>query len=115
VSSPLPRRSPAPQPLWYKDAIIRRIVLMNGILMSMPGSAIIYYGDEIGMGDNIYLGDGNGVRTPMQWSGGWNAGFSSTDPERLAVELDLQSLAGALPTKCSGAACSLASENCRTC
>ncbi len=61
----------------------RRIELMNGLLMSMPGSPILYYGDEIGMGDNIYLGDRNGVRTPMQWSGGWNAGFSSADPEQL--------------------------------
>ncbi len=51
--------------------------------MSMPGTPIIYYGDEIGMGDNIYLGDRNGVRTPMQWNGGWNAGFSGADPERL--------------------------------
>jgi maltose alpha-D-glucosyltransferase/alpha-amylase len=62
----------------------RRIELMNGLLMSMPGTPIIYYGDEIGMGDNIYLGDRHGVRTPMQWSGGWNAGFSGADPERLA-------------------------------
>jgi maltose alpha-D-glucosyltransferase / alpha-amylase len=61
----------------------RRIELMNGMLMSLPGTPIIYYGDEIGMGDNIYLGDRNGVRTPMQWSGGWNAGFSSADPESL--------------------------------
>jgi maltose alpha-D-glucosyltransferase / alpha-amylase len=61
----------------------RRIELMNGMLMSLPGTPIIYYGDEIGMGDNIYLGDRNGVRTPMQWSGGWNGGFSSADPERL--------------------------------
>jgi maltose alpha-D-glucosyltransferase/alpha-amylase len=60
---------------------------MNAMLMSMPGSPIVYYGDEIGMGDNIYLGDRNGVRTPMQWSGGWNAGFSTTDPERLAQPL----------------------------
>jgi maltose alpha-D-glucosyltransferase/alpha-amylase len=56
---------------------------MNGLLMSLPGSPIIYYGDEIGMGDNVYLGDRNGVRTPMQWNGGWNAGFSLADPERL--------------------------------
>jgi len=62
----------------------RRIELMNGMLMSLPGSPFLYYGDEIGMGDNIYLGDRNGVRTPMQWSGGWNGGFSSADPERLA-------------------------------
>jgi maltose alpha-D-glucosyltransferase/alpha-amylase len=69
------------------DADRRRIELMNGIVMSMPGSPIIYYGDEIGMGDNIYLGDRNGVRTPMQWTGGWNAGFSAADPERLAQPL----------------------------
>jgi maltose alpha-D-glucosyltransferase/alpha-amylase len=61
----------------------RRIELMNGMLLSLPGTPIIYYGDEIGMGDNIYLGDRNGVRTPMQWSGGWNGGFSNADPERL--------------------------------
>ena len=61
----------------------RRIELMNGMLMSLPGTPIIYYGDEIGMGDNIYLGDRNGVRTPMQWSGGWNGGFSGADPESL--------------------------------
>jgi hypothetical protein len=60
---------------------------MNGMLMSLPGSPFLYYGDEIGMGDNIYLGDRNGVRTPMQWSGGWNAGFSSADPERLTQPL----------------------------
>ena len=61
----------------------RRIELLTGLLLSMPGTPVIYYGDEIGMGDNIYLGDRNGVRTPMQWNGGWNAGFSSADPERL--------------------------------
>ena len=54
----------------------RRIELMNSLLLSMPGSPIIYYGDEIGMGDNIYLGDRNGVRTPMQWRPDRNAGFS---------------------------------------
>ncbi len=61
----------------------RRIELMHALLMSLPGSPILYYGDEIGMGDNIYLGDRNGVRTPMQWSGSWNGGFSAADPERL--------------------------------
>jgi maltose alpha-D-glucosyltransferase/alpha-amylase len=61
----------------------RRIELLNGLLMSMPGTPIVYYGDEIGMGDNIYLGDRNGVRTPMQWNSSLNAGFSSSDPERL--------------------------------
>jgi maltose alpha-D-glucosyltransferase/alpha-amylase len=69
------------------DGDRRRIELMNGLLMSLPGSPIIYYGDEIGMGDNVYLGDRNGVRTPMQWNGGWNAGFSSADPEQLAQPL----------------------------
>ncbi len=59
------------------------IKLMNSLLLSMPGSPIIYYGDEIAMGDNIYLGDRNSVRTPMQWSPDRNAGFSRTDPQRL--------------------------------
>ncbi|MEP6692488.1 MAG: alpha-glucosidase C-terminal domain-containing protein, partial [Gemmatimonadaceae bacterium] len=61
----------------------RQIELMNALLMSMPGTPIVYYGDEIGMGDNYYLGDRNGVRTPMQWSGGWNAGFSDGDQAAL--------------------------------
>jgi len=61
----------------------RRIELMNALLFSMPGTPVIYYGDEIGMGDNIYLGDRNGVRTPMQWTGDRNAGFSRADPARL--------------------------------
>jgi len=61
----------------------RRIELLHGLLMSLPGTPIMYYGDEIGMGDNVYLGDRNGVRTPMQWAGYWNAGFSTADPERL--------------------------------
>src|SRR5512147_2507055 len=61
----------------------RRIELMNALLLSLPGSPFLYYGDEIGMGDNVYLGDRNGVRTPMQWTGGWNGGFSTADPERL--------------------------------
>ena len=65
----------------------RRIELMSGLLMSLPGSPIIYYGDEIGMGDNVYLGDRNSVRTPMQWNGGVNAGFSTADPERLWLPL----------------------------
>ena len=69
----------------------RRIELMNGMLMSLPGTPIIYYGDEIGMGDNINLGDRNGVRTPMQWSGGWNGGFSTADPESLYAPLDSES------------------------
>ena len=65
----------------------RRIELMNGMLMSLPGTPIIYYGDEIGMGDNINLGDRNGVRTPMQWSGGWDAGFSIAEPQHLYAPL----------------------------
>jgi maltose alpha-D-glucosyltransferase / alpha-amylase len=60
-----------------------RIELMNGLLFSLPGTPIVYYGDEIGMGDNIYLGDRNGVRTPMQWSGDRNAGFSRANPQKL--------------------------------
>ncbi|UCE32910.1 MAG: maltose alpha-D-glucosyltransferase, partial [Burkholderiales bacterium] len=60
-----------------------RIKLMKSLLMSMPGSPIVYYGDEIGMGDNIFLGDRNVVRTPMQWSPDRNAGFSRADPQRL--------------------------------
>src|ERR1022692_142744 len=65
----------------------RRIALMNGMLMSFPGTPTIYYGDEIGMGDNVNLGDRNGVRTPMQWTGDRNAGFSSADPEKLYAPL----------------------------
>ncbi len=61
----------------------RRIELLNCLLLTLPGSPIIYYGDEIGMGDNIYLGDRNGVRTPMQWSRDRNAGFSSADESQL--------------------------------
>jgi maltose alpha-D-glucosyltransferase / alpha-amylase len=65
------------------DHNLRRIELLNSLLFSFPGTPIIYYGDEIGMGDNIYLGDRNGVRTPMQWSGDRNAGFSTSSPARL--------------------------------
>jgi maltose alpha-D-glucosyltransferase/alpha-amylase len=65
------------------DNDVERIKLMNSMLLSMPGSPIIYYGDEIGMGDNFFLGDRNGVRTPMQWSPDRNAGFSRADPQRL--------------------------------
>ena len=61
----------------------RQIELLNCLLLTLPGSPIIYYGDEIGMGDNIYLGDRNGVRTPMQWSSDRNAGFSAADPAQL--------------------------------
>jgi maltose alpha-D-glucosyltransferase/alpha-amylase len=61
----------------------RRVELLNVLLFSLPGTPVIYYGDEIGMGDNIYLGDRNGVRTPMQWSSDRNGGFSRADPARL--------------------------------
>jgi maltose alpha-D-glucosyltransferase/alpha-amylase len=61
----------------------RRIELLNCLLLTLPGSPIVYYGDEIGMGDNVYLGDRNGVRTPMQWSDDRNAGFSSADTAAL--------------------------------
>jgi maltose alpha-D-glucosyltransferase/alpha-amylase len=61
----------------------RRIELMNGLLFSLPGTPVVYYGDEIGMGDNVFLGDRNGVRTPMQWSGDRNAGFSAANRQQL--------------------------------
>ena len=61
----------------------RRIELLNSLLFSFPGTPVLYYGDEIGMGDNIYLGDRNGVRTPMQWNADRNAGFSRSLPARL--------------------------------
>jgi len=65
----------------------RRIELMNGLLFSLPGTPVLYYGDEIGMGDNIYLGDRNGVRTPMQWSADRNAGFSHANSQRLYLPI----------------------------
>ncbi|HKX10905.1 MAG TPA: maltose alpha-D-glucosyltransferase [Stellaceae bacterium] len=68
-------------PLMENDR--RKIELMYGLLLSLPGTPVLYYGDEIGMGDNIYLGDRNGVRTPMQWSPDRNAGFSRAAPESL--------------------------------
>lgn len=64
-----------------------QIELLNGLLFSLPGTPILYYGDEIGMGDNIYLGDRNGVRTPFQWSPDRNAGFSRANPQRLYLPL----------------------------
>ena len=63
----------------------RNIELMNALLFSLPGTPVLYYGDEIGMGDNVYLGDRNGVRTPMQWSTDRNAGFSRANPQRLIL------------------------------
>jgi maltose alpha-D-glucosyltransferase/alpha-amylase len=70
-------------PLLERDR--RRVELMNSLLLSMPGTPVIYYGDEIGMGDNIHLGDRNGVRTPMQWSPDRNGGFSRADPAALVL------------------------------
>jgi len=72
----------------------RRIELMNSLLLSMPGTPVIYYGDEIGMGDNIHLGDRDGVRTPMQWSPDRNGGFSKTDPARLVLPTIMDPLYG---------------------
>ncbi len=79
-------------PLMERDR--RRIELMNCLLLSMPGTPVIYYGDEIGMGDNIHLGDRNGVRTPMQWSPDRNAGFSRADPEKLVLPTIMDPLYG---------------------
>lgn len=70
-------------PLLERDR--RRVELMNSLLLSMPGTPVLYYGDELGMGDNIHLGDRDGVRTPMQWSADRNGGFSRADPERLQL------------------------------
>jgi maltose alpha-D-glucosyltransferase/alpha-amylase len=67
----------------------KKIELMNGLLFSLPGTPIIYYGDEIGMGDNMYLGDRDGVRTPMQWSADRNAGFSHANPQRLYLPINI--------------------------
>src|SRR5438874_5336979 len=72
----------------------RKIELMNSLLMSFPGTPIIYYGDEIGMGDNIYLGDRNGVRTPMQWTPDRNGGFSRCDPTRLYLPMIMDPVYG---------------------
>jgi maltose alpha-D-glucosyltransferase/alpha-amylase len=74
-------------PLMENDR--RKIKLMNVLLFSLPGTPIIYYGDEIGMGDNYYLGDRNGVRTPMQWSADRNAGFSRANPQKLYLPVNI--------------------------
>jgi len=65
----------------------RQIELLNSLLLSLPGTPVLYYGDEIGMGDNVYVGDRNGVRTPMQWNFDRNAGFSNASPQRLYLPL----------------------------
>jgi maltose alpha-D-glucosyltransferase/alpha-amylase len=67
----------------------RRIELLHGLLLSMPGTPVLYYGDEIGLGDNVFLGDRNGVRTPMQWSSDKNAGFSRANPQSLFLPIIL--------------------------
>jgi maltose alpha-D-glucosyltransferase / alpha-amylase len=72
----------------------RKIELMNSLLLSFPGTPIIYYGDEIGMGDNIYLGDRNGVRTPMQWTSDRNGGFSRCDPAKLFLPMIMDPVYG---------------------
>ena len=79
-------------PLLERDR--RRVELINSLLLSMPGTPVIYYGDEIGMGDNIHLGDRDGVRTPMQWSSDRNGGFSRADPEQLVLPPVMGSLYG---------------------
>ena len=67
----------------------RKIELLATLLFSLPGTPVLYYGDEIGMGDNIFLGDRNGVRTPMQWSADRNAGFSRANPQRLILPITI--------------------------
>src|ERR1700728_3359968 len=79
-------------PLLQRDR--RRIELLNSLLLSMPGAPVIYYGDEIGMGDNIHLGDRDGVRTPMQWSLDRNGGFSRADPASLVLPAIMDPLYG---------------------
>nr|WP_306886808.1 maltose alpha-D-glucosyltransferase [Amorphus orientalis] len=79
-------------PLMQNDR--RKIELMNSLLLSLPGTPILYYGDELGMGDNYYLGDRDGVRTPMQWSSDRNAGFSRANPQRLYLPVILDPVYG---------------------
>jgi maltose alpha-D-glucosyltransferase / alpha-amylase len=69
----------------------RKMELLNGLLFSLPGTPVLYYGDEIGMGDNVFLGDRNGVRTPMQWSADRNAGFSRANAQRLILPVIIDS------------------------
>jgi maltose alpha-D-glucosyltransferase/alpha-amylase len=71
-----------------------QLELFTALLLSLPGSPVMYYGDEIGMGDNIWLGDRDGVRTPMQWTPDRNAGFSTCDPQRLYLPLNMDPIYG---------------------
>lgn len=87
----------------------RKIELMNSLLFSMPGTPIIYYGDEIGMGDNIYLGDRNGVRTPMQWTPDRNGGFSRADPAQLYLPCIMDPIYGYSAVNVEAQASSLSS------
>src|SRR3712207_4826097 len=70
------------------DNDVNTLELFNALLFSLPGSPVLYYGDEIGMGDNIWLGDRDGVRTPMQWTPDRNGGFSTADPQRMYLPLN---------------------------
>src|SRR5271166_3692786 len=88
-------------PLMENDR--RKIELLNVLLISMPGTPIFYYGDEIGMGDNVFLRDRDGVRAPMQWSFDCNGGFSRADPARLYLPPIMDSVYGSEAGQCRGA------------
>jgi maltose alpha-D-glucosyltransferase / alpha-amylase len=79
-----------------------QIELFTALLLSLPGSPVLYYGDEIGMGDNIWLGDRDGVRTPMQWTPDRNAGFSTSDPGRLTLPVVMDAVYGYQVTNVEG-------------
>ena len=100
-------------PLLERDR--RRIELMNCLLLSMPGTPVIYYGDEIGMGDNIHLGDRDGVRTPMQWSPDRNGGFSRADPAALVLPTDHGPALRLRDGQCRGADCAIRIRCCTGC
>src|SRR3712207_6282115 len=79
-------------PLLEND--LNTLELFNALLLSLPGSPVLYYGDEIAMGDNIWLGDRDGVRTPMQWTPDRNGGFSTADPQRMYLPLNADPVYG---------------------